>query len=118
MFSQSRSWAPHEAITCACGMWMWASMKPGISRCGRWSVTWRVRRLREDVGGGADGGDEAVPDQDRPVLVVGVGRVVVDALRLAQEAQDAAAQDLVRHVVSSPRAVPARAHGRDDPAGH
>ena len=26
-------------MTCACGMWMWVSMKPGISRCGRWSTT-------------------------------------------------------------------------------
>ena len=87
MFSQSRSCAPQEAITCACGMWMWVSMKPGISRCGRWSTTSApAGAWASTLGGGADGGDAAVADQDRAVLVVGVGGGVVDAGGLGQEA--------------------------------
>ena len=91
----------------ACGMWMWVSMKPGIKRCGRWSMTSAAGAWGRILGGLADGGDAAVADQDGAVLGVGVGGGVVDAVGLAQEAQDAAAQDFLGH------AFPLRARRRN-----
>ena len=93
-------------MTCICGKWQWASMKPGSIRCGRWSITRASGACGQERGGVADGGNAAAAYQDGAVLVIGVAGGVGDAVGLAQEAQDAATQDLVGHF------LPLCAHGR------